>query len=230
MKKVFTLISFILLLGSASAQITIDGDMLDWAGIDPLDTGLPAESYGVVVDQQYADFNVRHVYITHDSENVYCKIDLDPSASFNNFFNFANPPVFEVDFDTEIGDTTGFDWGWWNNAYNYSIDLAPTLNPDSTDKHGTLYFYTGNRNPTYVEGEFVYLADIPMAINADNNQLEFSVSRSLINFGSEFRPWIYSVGNYQWTDGASQLPLEGGVSMLKYDFWYGGSVYQHQGD
>ncbi len=230
MKKVFTLISFILLLGSASAQITIDGDMLDWAGIDPLDTGLPAESYGVVVDQQYADFNVRHVYITHDSENVYCKIDLDPTASFSNFFNFTNPPVFEMDFDTEIGDTTGFDWGWWNNAYNYSIDLAPTLNPDSTDKHGILYLYTGNRNPTYVEGEFVFLANVPMAINSDNNQLEFSVPRNLINFGSEFRPWIYSVGDYQWTDGASQLPLEGGVSMLKYDFWYGGTVYQHQGD
>ena len=230
MKKIFTLISFILLLGSASAQITIDGDMLDWAGIDPLDTGLPAECYGVVVDQQYSDFNVRHVYVTHDSENVYCRIDLDPTANFNNFYNYTNPPVFEMYFDTEIGDTTGFDWEWWNNAYNYYINIAPTLHPDSLNKYVELYLYTGGRNPTYLEGEFVLLTTAPMAINADNNQLEFSVPRNLINFGSEFGPWVYSVADFQWADGASQLPLEGGASMLKYDFWYGGSVYQHQGD
>lgn len=232
MKKIFTLMSFILLLGSASAQIVIDGDMLDWAGIDPLDTGLPAESYGVVTDPQYADFNVRHVYVTHDSENVYCRIDLDPTANFNNFYNFTNPPVFEMYFDTEIGDTTGLDWGWWNNAYNYYINLAPTLHPDSLNKYAELYLYQGGRTPTYLpeDSEFVLLAHVPMAINNDNNQLEFSVPRNLINFGSEFRPWVYSVADFQWEAGASQLPLEGGASMLKYDFWYGGSVYQHQGD
>ncbi len=230
MKKIFTLMFFILLLGSAPAQIVIDGDMLDWAGIDPLDTGLPAESYGEVTDPQYSDFNVRHVYVTHDSENVYCRIDLDPTANFNNFYNYSNPPVFEMYFDTEIGDTTGFDWGWWNNAYNYYINIAPTLHPDSLDKYVELYLYTGGRNPTYQEGEFVWLMNAPMAINSDNNALEFSVPRNMINFGSEFRPWVYSVADFQWATGASQLPLEGGASMLKYDFWYGGSVYAHQGD
>lgn len=83
--------------------------------------------------------------------------------------------------------------------------------------------------PTYVTGEFVLLALVPMAISSENNQLEFSVPRNLINFGSEFRPWVYSVGDFQWATGAAQLPLEGGTTMLKYDFWYGGSVYQHQG-
>ena len=230
MKKIITLLCFIFVLGTSFAQITIDGDMLDWAAINPLDTGLPPESYGQVPVQTYIDFNLQHVYITHDSVNVYCKIDLDDAANFNNFYNFTNPPVFEMYFDTEIGDTTGFDWGWWNNAYNYYINLAPTLHPDSTNKYAELYLYTGGRNPTYLPGEFVLLAIVPMGINSENNQLEFSVPRDLINFGSEFRPWIYSVGDYQWTDGASQLPLEGGASMLKYDFWYGGSVYQHQGD
>ncbi len=93
-----------------------------------------------------------------------------------------------------------------------------------------LYIYTGGRIPTYLPGEFVLLATAPMAINNDNNQLEFSVPREMINFGSEFRPWIYSVADFQWATGASQLPVEGGASMLKYDFWYGGSVYAHQGD
>ncbi len=227
MKKFFTLMSFVFLLGSASAQIVIDGDMLDWAGIDPLDTGLPSESYGVVSDPQYSDFNVRHVYVTHDSENVYCRIDLDPTANFDNFFNFSNPPVFEMWLDTEIGDTTGLDWEWWNNAYNYNINLASTLNPDSTNKYGILYYYTGGRNFT---GTLEFLANVPMAINSDNNQLEFSIPRNMVNFGSEFRPMMYSVGDQAWGVGESQLPLEGGASMVKYDFWYGGSVYQHQGD
>jgi len=230
MRKIITLLCFISILGTSYAQITIDGDMLDWTGINPLDTGLPPESYGQVPVQTYVDFNLQHVYIAHDSANVYCKIDLDDAANFNNFYNFSNPPVFEMYFDTEIGDTTGFDWGWWNNAYNYYVNLAPTLHPDSINKYAELYFYTGGRMPTYLPGEFVLLALVPMGINSENNQLEFSVPRDLVNFGSEFRPWIYSVGDFQWTDGASQLPVEGGASMLKYDFWYGGSVYQHQGD
>jgi len=227
MKKILTLLNVFFFIGIINAQITIDGDMLDWAGISALDTGLPAESYGNVPVQTYIDFNLQHIYVTHDTSNVYVKIDLDDAANFNNFYNFSNPPVFELYFDTEIGDTTGFDWGWWNNAYNFYINLAPTLHPDSTNKYAELYFYTGGRLPTYVEGEFVLLAQVPMAINDANNQVEISVPRNLINFGSEFRPWVYSVGDFQWTDGASQLPIEGGSHMLKYDFWYGGSVYEH---
>ena len=105
---------------------------------------------------------------------MYVKIDLDDAANFNNFYNFGDPPVFEVYFDTEIGDTTGFDWGWWNNAYNYYINLAPTLHPDSLNKYAELYLYTGGRIPTYVEGEFVLLADIPMAINSEIHTSPFS--------------------------------------------------------
>ena len=232
MRKIVTVLFLLLMFGTSFAQITIDGDMLDWAGIDPLDTGLPAESYYQVVNPTYSDFNLKHIYITHDTDNVYIKIDLDDAANFNNFYNFSDPPVFEMYFDTEIGDTTGLDWGWWNNAYNYYVNLAPALHPDSLNKYAELNYYRGNRIPTYLpeDSEFVFLGRVPMAINSDNNQLEFSVPRDLINFGSEFRPWMYSVGNSDWAEGASQLPLEGGASMLKYDFWYGGSVYQHQGD
>lgn len=228
MKKILLLLSILFIFGQLNAQITIDGDMLDWADIDPLDTGLPEESYLHVPVQTYVDFNIQHIYITHDTSNVYVKVDLDDAASFSNFYNFSNPPVFEVYFDTDIADTTGLDWGWWNNAYNYYINLAPTLHPDSINKYAELYYYTAGRIPTYVvPGEFVLLDHVPLAINDANNQVEFSVPRNLINFGSEFRPWVYSVGDFQWTDGASQLPLEGGTHMLKYDFWYGGSVYEH---
>jgi len=229
MRKVITLFSFLFLFGSGYAQISIDGDMLDWAEISPLDTGLPAEAYGKVTDPAYVDFNLNHVYVTHDSANVYVKIDLDDAASFTNFYNTENPPVFEFYLDTDIADTSGMDWGWWNNAYDYYVNLAPTLHPDSANKSAVVYRYLGTRNPTYVEGEFDSIGTVPMAINDAGNQLEFLIPRNIINFGSEFRPWIYSVGDFQWSTGASQLPLEGQAHMLKYDFWYGGSVYAHQG-
>lgn len=229
MRKAITLFSFLFLFASAYAQISIDGDMLDWAEINALDTGLPAEAYGNVTDPAYVDFNLKHVYITHDSLNVYVKIDLDDAASFSNFYNTENPPVFEFYLDTDIADTSGMDWGWWNNAYDYYVNLAPTLHPDSVNKSAVVYKYLGTRNPTYVEGEFDSIGTVPMAINDAGNQLEFLIPRNIINFGSEFRPWIYSVGDFQWATGASQLPLEGQTHMLKYDFWYGGSVYVHNG-
>ena len=229
MRKLATLLSAFLILCSYSfsQQIEIDGDMLDWVGIAPLDTGIATEATGEI--PTYPDFDLKHLYITHDTANVYVKIDLVESANFSNFFNYDNPPVFEFYMDTEIGDTTGFDWGWWNIAMNYYVNLAPTLSPDSTDKHGELYLYNGNRNPTYAEGEFEFLANVPMAINSEGNSVEFSIPRELVNFGSEFRPWVYSVANFEWDAGADQLPDASAEYMLKYDFWYGASAYQHVG-
>ncbi len=232
MKKVLTMIAVLIAYTASFAQIQIDGDMLDWANIAPLDRDQVAEPIGDITNADYHDFDLKHLYITHDSAYVYVRIDIADDASFNNFYNFDNPPVFEFYMDTEIGDTTGFDWGWWNNAYNYYINLATTLNPDSTVKYGELYKYNGGRIPTWAEGEFEFLAQIPMAINDDANAMEFAIPRSLVNFGPEFRPWVYSVGNYQWADGADQLPTEGGAYMLRYDFWYRDqyAVVQAQGD
>ncbi len=229
MRFVFTTLTILsMLLGLAFAQIEIDGDMLDWAGIAPLDQDPLIEPTGEI--PAYPDFDLKHLYITHDTSNVYVRIDLADGASFDNFYNYDNPPVFEFYMDTEIGDTTGFDWGWWNIAMNYYINLATTLHPDSVEKYGELFVYTGGRMPTWAEGEFVFLDRIPMAINDDRNALEFAIPRELVNFGTEFRPWVYSVADYQWSTGADQLPEAGGWYMLKYDFWYGGSVYAHHGD
>ncbi len=232
MKKLFTVIILFAAYSISLAQIEIDGDMLDWANIQPLDRDQVAEPVGDVPGSDYHDFDLKHLYITHDCDYVYVRIDIADDASFDNFYNFDNPPVFEFYMDTEIGDTTGFDWGWWNNAYNYYINLATTLHPDSTEKYGELYKYNGGRIPTWAEGEFEFLSRIPMAINDDANALEFAIPRELVNFGPEFRPWVYSVGNFQWADGADQLPTEGGAYMLRYDFWYldENAVVQAQGD
>ncbi|MCB0283532.1 MAG: T9SS type A sorting domain-containing protein [Calditrichaeota bacterium] len=230
MHKFFTFIFFVFFLFSYSfAQIEIDGDLLDWTGIEPLTQGNGDEPVGDVLEA-YKDFDLKDLYITHDTSNVYIRIDMDDAANFDNLYNFTNPPVFEFYMDTEIGDTTGFDWGWWNIAMNYYINFAPSLSPDVSDKQAELYYYTGNRMPTYAEGEFVLLGYLPFATNDDNNALEFAIPRDMVNFGSEFRPWVYSVADYQWTDGADQMPLAGGGQyMLKYDFWEGGSVYMHSG-
>lgn len=231
MKRLITLFTVLFSLFTVvQAQIEIDGDMLDWAGIPTLDQAPIEETIGDIVNPAYSDFDIKHIYVTHDSDYVYVRIDINDAGSFDNFYNFDNPPVFEFYLDTEIGDTTGFDWGWWNNAYNYYINLAPTLHPDSTEIYAELYIYRGGRIPTWAEGEFELVEYLDMAINDDRNALEFAIPRELVNFGNEFRPWVYSVGNYEWGDGADQCPTEGGDFMLKYDFAAGGSVVQCHGD
>ncbi len=221
MKKLFSFLFALIFSSVTFAQIEIDGSMLDWADISPLDSGPIEETVGDLA--AYPDFDLKHLYITHDTANVYVRIDLNDAASFDNFWNYTNPPVFEFYMDTEIGDTTGFDWGWWNNAYNYYINLVADTSKEM--KFAELYLYTGNRIPTWAPGEFVLLDSLALGINDERNAVEFAIPRDKVNFGTEFRPWVYSVADFQWTDGADQLPTEGGDYMLKYDFWYGGSVY-----
>ncbi len=226
MKKLITIIVLSMIAFSISnAQIEIDGNMLDWANIAPLDQAPIEETVGDLA--AYPDFDLKHLYITHDTSNVYVRIDMNDAANFSNFYNYTNPPVFEFYMDTEIGDTTGFDWGWWNNAYNYYVNLVADTSKQM--QFAILYKYLGGRIPTYAEGEFMPLDTLALGINDENNAVEFAIPRDKVNFGTEFRPWVYSVADFQWADGADQLPTEGGDYMLKYDFWYGGSVVQVHG-
>ncbi len=230
MKQLVTALGMLLIVaGMMFAQITIDGDMLDWQNIQPLDQDPANEPLGD--NTAYGpSFDLMDLYITHDSNYVYVRIDIDPAGTFSSMFNYDNPPVLEFYMDTEIGDTTGFDWGWWNQAMNYYINLAPYLHPDSTEKKAELYKYNGARIPTWAEGEFQFIGYIPMAVNDDDNKLEFAIPIDSVNFGTEFRPWVYCVANYDWDGGADQLPDQWAEYMLKYDFYYGGMVYQHVGD
>jgi hypothetical protein len=162
--------------------------------------------------------------------NVYVRIDIDPAGSFSEIFNYTNPPVFEFYMDTEIADTAGFDWGWWNIAMNYYVDLATYLRPDSTEKFGSLYKYNGARMPTWAEGEFEWLGAVPLGVNEDENALEFSIPRNMVNFGTEFRIFIYYVADWDWANGADNLPDPYADNMLKYDFMDGAMVYEHIGE
>lgn len=226
MHKLFTLLFFVFFMFSFSfAQIEIDGDLLDWAGIEPLTQGNVAEPDDDIPVATYSDFDLANMYITHDTSFVYVRIDMADAANFDNFYNFTNPPVFEFYMDTEIGDTTGFDWGWWNIAMNYHVAL--NLHPDSATASGNLYHYVGGRLTT---GVFNWITSVDVAVNDDKNAVEFAIPRDAVNFGTKFRPWMYSVGDFQWTDGADQMPLVGGGTyMIEYDFWSGGSSYMHIG-
>ena len=103
MKRFITLITVLFSFFTVvQAQIEIDGDMLDWAGIPTLDQAPIEELVGDVPGAAYADFDIKHLYITHDSANVYVRIDIADAGSFDNFYNFDNPPVFEFYMDTEI--------------------------------------------------------------------------------------------------------------------------------
>lgn len=231
--KLFTVVilAMLMMASFSFSQIVIDGDMLDWQGIPPLDQPPADEQIGD--NTKYGpSFDLMDLYITNDSNYVYVRIDIDPAGTFSSMFDttqFDNPPVLEFYMDTEIGDTTGFDWGWWNQAMNYYIDLATYLNPDSTEKKAILYKYNGSRIPTWAPGEFEFVDYLPMAVNDDDNKLEFAIPIDEVNFGTEFRPWVYCVANWDWNEGADQLPNQWDAYMLKYDFYYGGMVYQHVG-
>jgi hypothetical protein len=231
MKRVYNFIVFLFFSFSAlQSQIIIDGDMSDWAGINPWDQD-PANEPLDDIDAMYQPhFDLMDVYVTHDSLNVYVRIDIDPAGSFSEIYNYTNPPVFDFYMDTEIADTAGFDWGWWNIAINYYVDLATNLHPESTEKHGSLYKYNGGRIPTWSEGEFKWLNKIPVGINEDENALEFSIPRDRVNLGTEFRMFIHYVADSDTVNGTDNLPDPWAENMLKYDFVDGALVYPHLGE
>jgi hypothetical protein len=231
MKRVYNFIAFLFFSFSAlQSQIIIDGDMSDWTGINPWDQD-PANEPLDDIDAMYQPhFDLMDVYVTHDSLNLYVRIDIDPAGSFSEIFNYTNPPVFDFYMDTEIADTAGFDWGWWNIAINYYVDLATSLHPESMEKHGSLYKYNGGRIPNKEEGEFEWLNAIPVGINEDENALEFSVPRNRVNFGTEFRMFVHYVADRDSANGTDNLPDPWAENMLKYDFVDGALVYPHLGE
>jgi len=231
MIRLYTFILFLFFSFSAlQSQIVIDGDMSDWTGINPWDQDSANETLGDVNVMYQPHFDLMDVYVTHDSQNVYIRIDIDPAGSFSETFNYTNPPELSFYMDTEIADTAGFDWGWWNIAINYYVDLTSGLQPEIIEKHGSLYKYTGRRIPSQSEGEFEWLNAIPVAVNEDENSLEFSIPRDRVNFGTEFRMFIHYVANGDSANGTDNLPDPWAANMLKYDFVDGALVYPHLGE
>ena len=227
MKKIFTSIGVMLILLTIStyAQIKIDGDMSDWNGIPALDQGRAAEKTGDVSD---ANFDLKHMYVTHDTSNVYVKIDFADGASFANYKNDPNE-VVRFFMDTQIGTGLGLYQAWWGDYMSYWVDLGPNLNPDSTNKIAYLYYYEGDSATTDMMSDSKLIADIPMAVNQSQNSIEFSIPRDTVNFGQFFRPLVIASSDPSNSSNNDYMPDAGSQYLAQYDFWYGGSVVQVSG-
>ena len=224
MKKFFTLIGVFLFLFSFSAysQITIDGNMSDWTNIPALDQNQTAETTGDITN---ANFDLKHMYVTSDTSNVYVKIDFADAASFSNYKNFPNE-VLRFFMDTEIGTQKGLTQGWWNGNMSYWVDLGPNLNSDSTNKVGYLYYYTGDSTTTGLVADSKIISTVPMAVNSSQNSLEFSIPIDSVNFGQVFRAMVESSPDPSISNEIDYMPQPDNNYQVQYDFWYSGSVVQ----
>lgn len=206
--------------------IVIDGDMFDWGGVTPLDVNEIAEETGDMPTGP--DFDVKDVYMTSDAANVYVRIAIDPAGSFSGqWTNYSNPPVFELWFDTYLGDTLGLGWGgFWIQRGDFKVNLQDAYNPANPDFEIALYKYIGDFNGAFEDYDSIGVATA--AVNSADNEIEVAVPRTLIVAGSDMRMFIYSVGDFNW-DNEEYFPddqtNETGPSYApNYNFITGASV------
>jgi len=216
----------------AQQTIIIDGDMLDWAGIAPADTGLAAEEVGDMVTGP--DFDLKDLYITDDDSMLYFRITIDPTGSFTNaWLNYTNPPVLELYLDNDIADTSGLAWGWWTTAINYFIPLTEATNPNDPATEVPIIFYTGNWASSVWPDDFQDTTGYAqVAVSSTDNELEVAVPKSALDLGTNIRPVIYSVGNWIWEQD-DLLPngqtTDPAWMIDYYTVEHRAVVYQHKG-
>jgi len=215
------------------AQIEIDGDMLDWEGIQPADVGMAAEELGDMATGPM--FDIQDFYITSNDSMIFLRITIDPSATFSD--GFTDPHIaskIELWFDVTLDDTTGLGWGWWPMALDYMMELDYAINPAIAATEATILYYHGDYATSVWPDDFDSVGVAFCAVNDDDNQIEVGFPRAAINAGTEIRPMIYSVGDWIWAseDIVPNDQSSGNVPayVINYSFVYGPSVVQIGGD
>jgi len=227
------LFSLMFLVAGGFAQITIDGDMLDWADIPAADVGMTAEELGDMTTGPM--FDVKDLYITHDSTYAYFRVTIDPSETFAA--GFTEPHTWgkiELWIDNDMADTSGLGWGWWPMALDYLIELDYAIDPATQATQGTILHFTGNYTTSIWPDDFDSVGVAMMAVNDDDNEIEVAVPRAAINAGTDIRPMIYSVGDWIW-DSEDYIPNDQSSGddppfVINYNFVEGASVIQMSGD
>jgi hypothetical protein len=195
MKK-FLLLVFIMLFtfGISHAQIEIDGDMLDWAGVPAADAGEAAEELGDMHAADSMNYDIQDFYMTGNDSILFCRIVFDPAGSLVSGYN--NGLAISMYFDTDAADTSGLDFGWWSLSLDYLIDLSGVA---AGGTEATI-LKNINRNPIdpgWPDGwDSVGVAQ--MALNSTENEIEFSVNKHLIEANFNIRPVLDVVGYWDW--------------------------------
>jgi len=82
---------------STYAEITIDGDMSDWSGIDPV--------YVDSVGDGGVHFDFAAAYIVNDNDNLYIRVTFAEPSPYGDYPWFLN-----IGFNTDLLASTGFGW------------------------------------------------------------------------------------------------------------------------
>ncbi len=180
-------------------DISIDGDMLDWDAIPLATTGLIAETTGDSPSGPEADLYA--MKLASDSTYFYGYLAIDPAATFTDaYLNYTNPPVLEMYFDASLGDTTGLTWGWWPFSVNFITELYEATNSTAPADTATVYNYVSAQSPAAAEwgDNFQNVGNAMVAVNGDDNALEFAIPWDILNVGNVFGVVVSSLNDYVW--------------------------------
>jgi len=216
-----------------NSDITIDGDLLDWADFDYVDQGEVAEDLGDMPTGP--EFDVQGVKMTSDSNYAYFMFEIDESATFSGAWdNYEGEAVYELHFETNFADTAGLAWGgFWNIAPEYIVGLNEIANPDVSTSEATVTHYSGYYGAAIWPDDYDSVGTAMAMVNGDDNAMEIAVPREKLAAGSDVRPMLYVVGDGIW-DNEEYFPndvtLEDGMAyVLNYNFYSGSSNVQVTG-
>lgn len=176
-------------------QITVDGDMSDW---DPAVTQIDVapnevEGVGDSVDTNYDGvmdgvinpaLDFKDLYITHDDDYLYVRIDINENGTFTDLTSLVSGGMqasLELFIDTDVDTSTGLTWGWWATSGDYWVNLSVPYGWPGFEvphKYGINKFIGANGS----DSQWEPLPDDSclVAVNLDDNMMEVAIPRAAI--------------------------------------------------
>jgi len=182
-------------MGFLFAQtITIDGDMSDWDASMQIDVAPnEVEGIGDSVDTNYDGvmdgvinpaLDFKDMYITHDDDYLYVRIDINEDGTFSDLLNLVDGDMqaaLELFIDTDVDTATGLTWGWWFTSGDYWINLSVPYGWPGFEvphKFGINKFI----GTTGTDSRWEALPDDSclVATNLDDNKMEVAIPRAAL--------------------------------------------------
>ncbi len=195
MRKLYLLAFLSLFVTFSFAQkITIDGDMSDWDASMQIDVPPnQVESIGDSVDTNYDGvmdgvinpaLDFKDLYITHDDNYLYVRIDINEDGTFSDLENLVSggmQAAIELFIDTDVDTSTGLTWGWWYTSGDYWINLSVPYGWPGFEvphKYGINKFI--GVSGTDSKWEPLPNDSCMVAVNLDDNKMEVAIPRAAL--------------------------------------------------
>jgi hypothetical protein len=202
MNKVTLLIfTLFLAIGLVHAQIEIDGDMVDWAGVPVADMDQAAEELGDMAGGAGYDsvnFDIKDVYITGNDSMVFMRFVFNPNGSLVNAQTEAGGWLpLELYLDTDVAANSGLDWGWWSLSFDYLIELDAVTSGEVVEVTILNNIQRDQDSPDFPAGwDSVGLA--MGAMSATENEVEIGFKKSDVHIWQVMRFMLQATPN--WAD------------------------------